>query len=191
MEKMKKIKRTNPSWPHDTVIVTVGENVSIAPEATIYQGVTIGSYTTIGAYATIDRDVKIGNSCRIGKNSRLDVGVVMGDRAVVADDIYVQERVRLGAGVRIMTPGARFGVGAKITASDQYITVPPTIIPWQITVTPTLTTIGCQTHTRAEWLAFTREQGEIYGLTVKQYDRLAVLLPALFAIIPEQKPRRR
>lgn len=60
------ILNTNSTVEHDC---TLGENVHIAPGATLSGGVTVGDHCMIGAGATVVQDVTIGDRCLIGAGS--------------------------------------------------------------------------------------------------------------------------
>jgi UDP-3-O-[3-hydroxymyristoyl] glucosamine N-acyltransferase len=62
---------------------TLGEEVGIAPRATIGSNVQIGAGTQIGAGAVIGDGVMIGNHCVIYPNATLYAGTVLSDRVVV------------------------------------------------------------------------------------------------------------
>lgn len=82
---------------HPTAVID--PTVALDPTASIGPFVSVGAHTQIGPHTVLEAGVVIGRHCRIGADCHLFPRVVVYDRC------YLQDRVRLHAGVVIGSDG--------------------------------------------------------------------------------------
>ena len=73
----------------------VGSTAAIHPTADIEINVAIGPGTRIWRFAHIRRGAVIGRDCNIGANVFIDVGVPVGDRVKIQNNVSIYEGVSL------------------------------------------------------------------------------------------------
>lgn len=81
--------------------ITIGDNVSIGPNAVIYYDVEIGNNTLIGDGASIREGARIGSFCIVSRCVSLNYNVRIGDRTKVMDGTHLTGDMEIGEDVFI------------------------------------------------------------------------------------------
>lgn len=121
---------------------TIGQNVTMGANCTVWQGATICDDTSLGHGVVVGSNVWIGRGCRIGDHTRLQHGAFIPNNTVVGQSVFVgpnvtltddkypkagmpydphppvlEEGCSIGAGAVIL-PGIRIGRNAMVGAGS-------------------------------------------------------------------------
>lgn len=81
--------------------VTIGEDCSIGPHATVYYDVAIGNHTLLGDCASVREKVRIGSFCIISRCVTINYDTKIGDRTKIMDSTHITGNAVIGSDVFI------------------------------------------------------------------------------------------
>ena len=105
----------------------VHSDAFVHPTADVEDGATIGAGTKIWHISHIRKDARVGSDCNLGRNVFVDVGVVIGDRVKIQNNVSVYTGVTLEDEV-FVGPAAVFTNDLNPRAQNPDWVVTPTMV---------------------------------------------------------------
>jgi UDP-2-acetamido-3-amino-2,3-dideoxy-glucuronate N-acetyltransferase len=105
----------------------VHSDAFVHPTADVEDGATIGAGTKIWHISHIRKDAQVGSDCNLGRNVFVDVGVVIGDRVKIQNNVSVYAGVTLEDEV-FVGPSAVFTNDRRPRAHNTGWVITPTVV---------------------------------------------------------------